>query len=75
MSVSEFCDLVSGVSDQMGSVKSAANAGEKVRELCRLQTWVAELRVSQWPTRLSDKDRQKALRVREQANDLIASAI
>ena len=75
MIVSEFRDLVSGVADQMGSVKSAANAGEKERELCRLQNLVAELRVIVWPARLSERDRTKALRVRKQANYLIARAV
>lgn len=74
MSVSEFRDLVSAVSDKISSVKSA-RSGEKDRELCGLQDWLRELREAQWPKRLPDADRAKAMRVWDSANDMIARAV
>ena len=72
MGTSEFRDLVSAVLDKMHSVKSAAGPQEKEKEICGLQGWVSELRVAPWPVRLSDVDRQKALRVMQEANEMIA---
>lgn len=74
MSFSEFSDLVSAVADKIASVKSAQPT-EKDRELCGLQSWIREIRESQWPKRLSDAEREKALRVWDSANDLIARAV
>lgn len=74
MSVAEFRDLVSAVANKMASVKSALPT-EKDRETAGLQTWVRELREARWPSRLSDADREKALRVWDKANELIAATI
>lgn len=75
MGTSEFRDLVSAVSDKMRSVKSAAGPQEKAKEICGLQGWVGELRVAKWPVRLTDADRQKALRVMQEANEMIARSM
>lgn len=72
MKVAEFRDIVDSVFDVVRSFQSATRS-EREAEACRVQKAVRELRECQWPKRLSDKDRERALRALDQANAAIAA--
>ena len=72
MRVDEFRELVDAVFDAKRSLQSATDS-EREAEAVRVQLWVRRLRDCQWPKRLSNSDRQKAMRVMDQANAEVAS--
>jgi hypothetical protein len=73
MTASEFRDMVAAVCDANRSLRSAGPI-ERDAEACRVQRLVAKLREATWPKRLSDGDRQKALRAMDAANAEVAKA-
>ena len=73
MKVAEFRELVDGVCDATRSLRSATNA-ERDAEACRVQRWVRDLRDCEWPQRLSETDRRKALMAMDQAHEVVAMA-
>ena len=71
MTVTEFRDLTAGVFDAITSFRGCCH-DEKEAELCRVQLWVSWLRDSQWPKRLSDRDRQRGLLAFKKSGECVA---
>lgn len=66
MTVSEYRDMMSGVSDAFASLRSAATPAEQVKEARRLEHQVACLRRAECPRAKFD-DRAKAVRLADLA--------
>jgi hypothetical protein len=64
MNVSDYRDLMDAVSDQLASVRSAANDREFDAELQRLVRLGAELRATQCKT-AKPKDRDRSVRLQQ----------
>lgn len=67
MKTEAFMELVSGISYSISSVKSCPQSDVQ-SELARLQKSITTVRECQWPKRLSDSNREKALRLMNLGN-------
>ena len=71
MQTESFMELVSGISYSIATVKSCPQSSVEP-ELARLQKSITAVREAQWPKRLSDSNREKALRLMNLGNQLLS---
>lgn len=71
MKTESFMELVSGISYSIATVKGCPAADVRP-ELARLQASISAVREARWPRRLSDANREKALRLMNLGNQILS---